>query len=73
MGGGYALLSSTSEGALEDFYANDEEIWKPFFTFMVPWYVSLNISKRSVWVLCRGIPLHAWKDSVFFGYLPIFW
>jgi len=51
------LLSSYTEGSIENILEEHKEWLDDIFDSIVPWVESFEVTKKLVWIRCRGIPL----------------
>jgi hypothetical protein len=65
MGGNMMLLTSTTSQSLIEAVSSNNKWWEGWFRSILKWSPELYLDRRSVWLKCRGIPLHAWDEVTF--------
>ncbi|WJX93169.1 hypothetical protein P8452_74729 [Trifolium repens] len=65
MGGNMVLLSSKTSQSIKEAVEAKLRWWEGWFRSILEWSPDLFSDRRSVWLRCRGIPLHAWDEQLF--------
>jgi len=65
LGEKYVLMSCEEEGIIEKAIAKNKDWFDNIFGSLVPWNDPFVVSKKFVWVRCRGISLSLWNSKCF--------
>jgi hypothetical protein len=65
MSGNMVLLSTTTSQSIKEAVAANVKWWEGWFRSILEWSPDLFLDRRAVWLMCRGVPLHAWDESLF--------
>jgi hypothetical protein len=65
MGGNMLLLSSSNTQSIKEAVESNKVWWEGWFRSILAWSPDLFHDRREVWLRCRGVPLHAWDESLF--------
>ncbi|KAK2455003.1 zinc finger CCCH domain-containing protein [Trifolium repens] len=65
MGENMMLLTSTTSQSLIEAVSLNRKWWEGWFRSILEWSPELHLDRRSVWLRCRGVPLHAWDELTF--------
>jgi hypothetical protein len=65
MGGNMVLLSTTTSQSIKEAVTANVKWWEGWFRSILEWSYDLFMDRREVWLRCRGVPLHAWDESLF--------
>jgi hypothetical protein len=63
--GGNMLLSILSLRSVKDAVLANQKWWEGWFRSILEWSLDMFFDRRVVWLRCRGVPLHAWDESLF--------
>ncbi|KAK7243274.1 hypothetical protein RIF29_38067 [Crotalaria pallida] len=65
MGGRYVLLHGSNSEEIPDLLFSEKKWFEDRFVEVQRWTPSFSVVERFTWVLCYGVPVHAWSEALF--------